>query len=87
MPKRREGPTKNKQTGYYFFDNFIGFPPDKKRIRVSLRTKDPEKAQWLWEREYRRQWRKYYGEKSPEKPIKVRFKDIAEEFLLTMSGI
>ena len=52
MPRRREGPTKNQQTGYYFFDEYVGFPPEKKRIRISLRTKDPEKAQWLWEREY-----------------------------------
>jgi hypothetical protein len=25
MPSRREGPTKLKQTGYYFFDEYIGF--------------------------------------------------------------
>jgi len=32
MPKRREGPVKNKQTGYYFYDEHMGFPPDKKRL-------------------------------------------------------
>jgi len=48
MPRRREGPVKNKQTGYFFFDEYVGFPPDKKRIRISLRTKDPAIAQWLW---------------------------------------
>ena len=41
MPRRREGPTKSKASGVYFFDEYVGFPPDKKRIRVSLRTKDP----------------------------------------------
>ena len=81
MPKRREGPVKNKQTGYYFFDQYVGFHPDKKRIRISLRTKDPEKAQWLWEREYRKQWREYYGEESPKRPVRAHFTDIAEEFI------
>ena len=81
MPRRREGPVKNKQTGYYFFDQYVGFHPDKKRIRISLRTKDPEKAQWLWEREYRKQWREYYGEESPQRPVRAHFTDIAEEFI------
>ena len=44
MPRRREGPVKNKQTGYFFFDEYIGFPPEKKgsgshsgpRIRLRL---------------------------------------------------
>jgi len=81
MPRRRESPVKNRQTGYYFFDEYVGFPPDKKRVRISLRTKDPEKAQWLWEKEYRRQWRQFYGEEAPEKPVKAKFQDIAEEFV------
>jgi hypothetical protein len=37
MPPRREDPTKLKQTGYYFFDEYIGFPPDRKRIRRSFK--------------------------------------------------
>ena len=45
MPRRREGPVKNKQTGYYFFDEYGSFPPNKKRIWVSLRTQNPLKAQ------------------------------------------
>jgi hypothetical protein len=56
MPRRREGPTRLKQTGYYFFDEYIGFPPDRKRVRVSLKTKDPSRAQFLWEQEYRKRW-------------------------------
>jgi len=31
MPRRREGPTKSKASGVYFFDEYVGFPPDKKR--------------------------------------------------------
>lgn len=81
MPKRREGPTRNKQTGYYFFDEYVGIGDDKKRIRVSLRTKDPEKARWLWEREFRKCWSEYYGEKPPATPFKVPFKDLIEEFI------
>jgi len=50
-------------------------------VRVSPRTKSPEKAQWLWEQEYKKQWREYYGEESPQKPIKTRFKDVAEEYI------
>ena len=60
MPRCREGPVKNKQTGYFFFDEYVGFPPDKKRIRISLRTKDPTKAQWLWEQEYKKQWSEFF---------------------------
>ena len=47
MPRHREGPVKNKQTGYYFFDSYVGLPPDRHRIRVSLHTKDSARAQWL----------------------------------------
>jgi len=36
MPRRREGPVKNKQTGYYYLDIFVGFGPDKKRIRFRI---------------------------------------------------
>jgi len=87
MPKRREGPTKNKQTNYYYFDEFVDFPPERKRIRISLRTKNPARAQWLWEQEYKKQWSKYYGLKTPERPIEISFRDAADENSLTMSGI
>lgn len=39
MTKRREGPNRNKQTNYYFFDEYVGIGQDKKRIRFSLKTK------------------------------------------------
>ncbi|UCC40187.1 MAG: site-specific integrase [Candidatus Aminicenantes bacterium] len=81
MPKRREGPVRNKQTGYYFFDEYVGFKPDKKRVRVSLRTRDPARAQWLWEQEYKRQWSKYYGIEKPERPQDIKFSDIVKEFV------
>lgn len=81
MPKRREGPVKNRQTGYFFIDLYLGFFQDKKRVRYSLRTKDPEKAQWLWEREYRKLWREYYGEASPERPFKRCLNDVASEYI------
>lgn len=81
MPKRREGPVKNKQTGYYYVDMFIGFAPNKRRVRFSLRTKDPLKAEWLWEQEYKRLWREYYGMESPKRPQKVYFVDMITEFV------
>lgn len=81
MPKRHEGPVRNKQTGYYFFDEYVGFKPDKKRIRVSLRTRDPARANWLWEQEYKRQWSKYYGIEKPKRPQDIKFSDIVKEFV------
>lgn len=80
MPRRREGPVRNRQTGYYFIDEYIGFGIDKHRIRYSLRTKDPEKAHFLWEREYRRLWRVYYGDKTPERPVERHLADVAREY-------
>jgi hypothetical protein len=41
MPHRREDPVKNAQTGYYFFDNYVGIGPERRRIRVSLDTTGP----------------------------------------------
>jgi integrase len=81
MPRRREGPTKLKQTGYYFFDEYVGFPPDRKRIRYSLKTKDPLKSKFLWEQEYRKRWSSYYGIESPDRPKKVSFKDATRDFV------
>lgn len=81
MPKRREGPVLSKQTGYYFFDQFIYFKEDRKRVRFSLHTKDPARAQFLWEQEYKRLWSDYYGLRSPERPKKAMFSDMIEEFV------
>lgn len=81
MPRRREGPTRNKQTGYYFFDEYVGIGDDKKRIRFSLKTKDPEKARWRWEQHYRKVWSEYYGIRSPMRPERVSFRDMIEEFV------
>jgi len=81
MPRRREGPVRNRQTDYWFFDSYIGFAPNKKRVRFSLRTKDPLKAEWLWEQEYKRLWREYYGIESPKRPQKTLFRTMIEEFI------
>jgi len=81
MPRRREGPTKLKQTGYYFFDEYIGFPPNRKRVRVSLKTKNPLRAQFLWEQEFKKRWSEYYGIEFPGKPEKISFKDAAKDFV------
>ena len=81
MPKRREGPTRSKASGYYYFDNRIGFGQDKKRIRFSLKTKDPEKARWLWEQEYRKHWSRYYGIESPAITSRIFFPELANEFI------
>jgi len=81
MPKRHEGPSRNKQTQYYFFDQVVGFGKDRRRIRYSLKTKDPEKARWLWEQEYTRQWSKYYGVEPRARPGTISFREMAEEFV------
>jgi len=33
MPRRREGSVRNKQTGYYFFDSYVGLGPDRQSVR------------------------------------------------------
>ena len=81
MPKRREGPRRDKKTGFYYFDEYVGLGQDKKRIRFSLKTRDPDKARWRWEQEYRKHWSKYYGIESPAKPSKISFGDLANEFV------
>ena len=81
MPKRREGPALNKQTGYYFFDERVGIGKDKKRIRFSLKTQDPLKAQWRWEQHYRKVWSEYYGIESPMRPERISFHELANEFI------
>ena len=81
MPRRHEGPTRSKATQYFYFDEFIGFYPNKKRVRISLRTQDPAKAQWLWEQEWKRQWGKFYGLKQAEKPTEISLVKAAEKFV------
>jgi len=68
MPRRRDGPTFNRQTGYWFFDNRVGFPPDRRRVRFSLRTKDRARAQFLWEKEWKKRWGEYYGIRPIDRP-------------------
>ncbi len=86
MPRRKEGPVLLKQTCYYYFDEYIGFGPDKKRIRLSLKTKDPLKARFLWEQEYRRQWAKYYGIEDSAMPAPVSFYEIADQLKQSIQG-
>jgi len=81
MPKRREGPRRDKKTGFYYFDEYVGLGDDKQRIRFSLKTRDPDKARWRWEQEYRKHWSKYYGIESPATISRVSFSELAEEFV------
>jgi integrase len=80
-PRRREGPVFNAKNHSYYFDNFVGFPPAHKRVRLSLRTRDPAKARWLWEQEYRRQWEKYYGVAGPALMATIDLNEIISEFI------
>jgi hypothetical protein len=41
MPRHREGPIKNQQTSYYYFDQYVGLGPDRQRMRISFRKKYP----------------------------------------------
>ena len=61
MPRRSECPVLNKQTSYWFFDQRVGFPPNRRRVRFSLRTQDRSRAIVLFEREFKRRWSEYYG--------------------------
>jgi len=81
MPRRREGPVKNAQTGYYFFDNYVGIGPDRRRVRLSLHTQDLAKAQWLWEQEYKRLWSEHYGLKSHKPASPITLSNIIPEFI------
>lgn len=39
MPKHREGPVRHKQTGYYFFDEYVGIGGDSRaNLQTSLRN-------------------------------------------------
>jgi hypothetical protein len=81
MPKRCERPRKDKKSGFYYFDEYLGFGQDKKRIRFSLKTKGPDKARFRWEQEYRKYWSKYYGVESPAITSIISFPALADEFI------
>lgn len=81
MPRRREGPTLNKQTGYFFANFYVGIGKDAFRYRKSLKTKDPVRAQWLWEQEYRKQWEKYYGIQAGPPTSLAKFADLIPDFV------
>jgi integrase len=81
MPRRREGPRRDPRSGVYFFDQYVGFKPQVRRVRLTLRTKDPVKAQWLWEQEFRRQWSLFYGIKTPSTAGPVSLVDASREFV------
>jgi integrase len=68
-------------SGFYAFDSFVGFPPNHKRVRLSLRTRNPVKARWLWEQEYRRQWERYYGVPGPALVGTIDLSEIVSEFI------
>ena len=81
MPRRREGPRRDRKTGFFYFDESIGFGDDKHRIRFSLRTQDLVKAQYIWEKEFKRQWDIYYGVR-PARPIKpISFSEAGREYI------
>jgi integrase len=82
MPKRREGPVLNRQTRVYYFDQWVGLPPDRARVRMSLHTTDPARARWLWQQEWRRRWSRFYGleEGAPGPPPTIG--ELAEEYSL-----
>ena len=81
MPRRREGPRRDKITGFFYFDESIGFGDDKRRIRFSLRTQDLVKAQYVWEKEFKRQWDIYYGIK-PARPARpILFSEAGREYI------
>lgn len=63
MPRHREGPVRNKQTGFYFFDSYFGLGPDRERVWSSHYAKCPSRAQFLFEHEWEPLWAKYYGPK------------------------
>ncbi len=65
---RREGPVLNKQTGHCFLDQKIGFPPNRRRVRFSLRTLDRAQAIILFEREYKWLWAECYGARPGRRP-------------------
>ncbi len=79
MPRRREGPSLNKQTGYYFFDSYVGLGPDRKRVRFTLYTQDRGRAQFLFEFECKRVRAEYYGLEGPKEMAPVSLGEIVPE--------
>lgn len=60
-PRRREGPAWNSQTKTFYFDECVGFKPNRRRIRIALGTADEAEAnrRWRWRREY--EWKRSLG--------------------------
>ncbi len=81
MPRRREGPVLSAQTGYYFFDSYVGIGPDRRRIRISLHTQDLAKAQWLWEQEFKKLWSDQYGLKTHKPTSSITLSALIPEFI------
>lgn len=82
MPRRSEGPVLNKQTGHWFVDTRVGFLPNRRRVRFSLRTRDRARAIILFEREYKRLWSEYYGTRPNRRPGELPdFEKAAEEYV------
>ncbi len=81
MPKRREGPVLNTQRDVYYFDQFVGIGAERRRVRVSLGTRDLARATWLWEQEFKRRWSEYYGIKSVKPAAPARFASLIPEFI------
>ncbi|MGB8958216.1 MAG: hypothetical protein WCC00_04300 [Candidatus Aminicenantales bacterium] len=70
------------QTGYYFLSLRVGFPPNRRRVRFSLRTQDRARALVLFEREYKRLWSEYYGLRPSGRPAgPVTFEAAGKDFL------
>lgn len=80
MPRRREGPCRGR-SGYFYFDNFIGFGEGKHRTRFSLGTKDPDRAHYLYDREFRRQWDIYYGLAKPARFKTSLFSEAGRQYI------
>jgi len=81
MPRRREeGPVKGK-SGYYLFDQYVGYGPGRHRVRISLGTRNLVRAQWLWEQEFKRQWAEHYGLRSLDRKPPMLFSDAVREFI------
>jgi integrase len=79
-PRRREGP-RLQASGYYAFDAYVGFGPEARRFRYSLKTRDPIQAQFRYEQELRRQWSAYYGIEAPGRRFAASFTDVGREFI------
>ena len=60
----------------------VGLPPNRRRVRFSLRTRDRARAFILFEREYKRLWAEYYGARPGRQPGELPdFEKAAEEYV------